>query len=458
MLMLRWMRQIAFVGLAAIMLAPAGASADLLQSTHYTLNPNIGANFGGSGGSADYALTDSGGEAAVGAGSSQSYMLGQGYQRQLPQSIELTVLPSGTYAYWPMDTGTGTIAYDMSTNSDDATLQNAPSWASGIVGNGITLNGSNQYAATANSLAGPSTFSIEIWFKTAPSYSSGGYIMGFGDAQTGSSSNLDRLIYLRSDGKITFGVKPSSIKSVTTTSAYNDGSWHHLVGTLGSNGLLLYVDNLLQGSDPTTTTAGSYSGYWRMGFDNLSAWPTAPSSNYFGGTVDEARVYARQITAKEVANDYTAGENALNNAFTLPDVTPGTSQTYAADCVVRTNAPSYTLSIQEPSPLTHTDLTTTFPAISGSIASPIAWVEGTTKGFGFTVTAGHDVEGSWGTNPNYNYAAVPSSATVFHTRPGDSPPDGAAETTTVQYRADASPSQKEGTYSTTIIYTATLKP
>lgn len=457
--MLRLWRKICFVLLMGGLVLPAGASADLLLSSHFRLDPNVGANFGGTGGSTHYGLTDSGGEAVVGAGASQSYKLGQGYVRQLPQSIELTVLPSGTYAYWPMDTGTGTAAYDMSTNSDDGTLQASPSWAGGIVGNGISLNGSSQYITTAKSISGPSTFSTEIWFKTAPGYGNGGELMGFGDSASGSSTNLDRIIYMRNDGKITFGVKPSSIKTVTSGSGYNDGSWHHVVGTLGSHGLLLYVDGLLEGSDPTTTTAGSYSGNWRMGFDNLTGWPSAPTSNYMAATIDEARVYSREISAKEVTNDFVAGQNALHNAFTLPDITPGISQSDSVDAVVRTNAPSYDLSMQAPTPLTHTDTTTVFPDISpGDITTPVAWTEGTTKGFGFTLTAGFGLDAKWGTGPNYKYAKVPSSDTVFHSRPGTSPSDGAPEITTIQYRADAAPVQKQGTYSTVIIYTATLKP
>lgn len=454
--MLNSARKIWLLALTAGLVIPVSASADLLQSSHFRLDPNVGASFGGTGSSAHYALADAGGEAVIGAGSSQSYKLSQGYVSKLPQSIELTVLTSGTYAYWPFDTGTGTQAYDMSTNADDATLVGAPGWATGIVGQSVTLNGTSQYAASSQQVAGPAAFTSEIWFKSTSS--SGGYLMGFGDASTGASTTLDRLIYMHDDGTITFGTKPSSIHSITTASSYNDGSWHHLAASLGSSGLLLYVDGIREGTDAATTTAGSYSGYWRMGYDNLSGWPSAPTSNYLAGSIDEARVYSRQLSDAEVTNDYVAGANALHNAFTLPNITPGQSQTASVDAIVRTNAPAYDLSMQAPTPLTHTDGTTTFPNISGSIASPIPWVEGTTKGFGFTLTGGYGLDAKWGSSPNYNFAAVPSGSAVFHSRPGTSMTDGVPEATTIQYRADAVATQKQGTYTTTIIYTATLKP
>jgi hypothetical protein len=295
---------------------------------------------------------------------------------------------------------------------------------------------------------------MEVWFSSTSS--SGGELMGFGDVQTGSSTNLDRVLYLTSAGKIVFGTKPSAFKTVTTSASYNDGSWHHVVASLGSRGLLLYVDGIRQGTDTTTTTAASFNGYWRLGADNLAAWPTAPASNFLAGTVDEARVFSRQLTDAEVGNDYVAGANALKGAFTLPNVTPGQSQTYAADAVVRTDAGGYDLYIQAPKPLTHTDGATTIPAILGTIASPSAWAEGTTKGLGFSVTAGTSVEAKWGTNPSYDYAALPAAATVYHSRTGL---NGAVpELTTIQYRADTGPSQKQGTYSTQVIYTATIRP
>lgn len=455
MLMLRVVRQFKQIAIVAAVLLPAVASADLLQSSHFRLDPNVASSFGGSGSSTSYKLTDTGGEAAVGAGSSQSYKLTSGYVASLPHSMQLSVLPNATYAYWPFDTGTGTQGYDVSMNSDNATLINAPTWASGIVGQAVTLNGSTQYAATANQVSGPSAFTVEIWFKSTST--SGGRLLGFGDAQSGASTSRDRHLYLDNAGHVIFGTKPAALyKTVTTTATYNDGSWHHVAGSLGADGLHLYIDGVNRGTDATVTTAGSYSGYWRLGYDDLTGWPSAPTSNYLAATIDEARVLTRQLSDTEVTNDYTAGANALHGAFTLPNVSPGISQTYSADAVVRTDAGGYDLYIQAPTLLKHTDNVTTIPMATATIGTPATWTEGTTKGLGFTLTAGTSLEGKWGTNPTYAYAGIPNTATVYHSRTGLN--GGIPELTTLQFRADTAPSQKSGTYSTTIIYTATVRP
>ena len=72
MLMLRIVRHIQQLMIAAVILLPAAASADLLESTNFRLDPNVASSFGGSGSSTSYKLTDTGGEAVVGAGSSIS--------------------------------------------------------------------------------------------------------------------------------------------------------------------------------------------------------------------------------------------------------------------------------------------------------------------------------------------------------------------------------------------------
>ena len=442
------------VWLAGALLLPAFASADLLRSPNFRLDPNVADTFGGASGSASYKLIDAGGEGIAGAGSSTSYMLTQGYTSQLTNALSLVVLPNATYAYWPFDTNTGTVAYDVSMNSDNGTLNAAPTWTPGIVGSGLLLNGSTQYVSTSNVISNPTAFTLEVWFKSTSN--AGGQLIGFGDAQTGSSTNLDRVIYLNNAGKIVYGTKPSAFKTVTTAASYNDGSWHHVAASLGSGGLLLYVDGLRQGTDTTTTTAANFNGYWRLGFDNLSAWPTAPTSNFVGATIDEARIYTRALSDTEIQNDYTVGANALKGAFTLPNITPGQSQVYSADAVVRTDAGGYDLYIQAPRPLTHTDTTTIIAGIAGTITSPGAWTEGVTKGLGFSVSAGTQVEAKWGTNPNYNFASLPSTATLYHSRTGLN--GVIPELTTVRFRADTTPSQKQGTYSASIVYTATARP
>ena len=57
-------------------------------------------------------------------------------------------------------------------------------------------------------------------------------------------------------------------------------------------------------ADPSTTSAQNFSGYWRVGGDNLNGWTNQPSSNLFAGTIDEVAVYPTALTPAQVAQHY----------------------------------------------------------------------------------------------------------------------------------------------------------
>jgi chitodextrinase len=98
-------------------------------------------------------------------------------------------------------------------------------------------------------------------------------------------------VYLQNDGKVVFGSYPGSTQVATSTAAYNDGQWHHVVATQSSaGGMKLYVDGRLVGENAATTPQ-NYNGYWRVGGDNLNSWPGIPASQYVTAKIDEVAVY-----------------------------------------------------------------------------------------------------------------------------------------------------------------------
>lgn len=177
--------------------------------------------------------------------------------------------------------------------------------AAGAVG----LNGSSGQVVRSSTAttAGSSTFTVEAWFRTT---TGGGKIVGFGNQRTTSSTSYDRHLFLTNDGAVVFGVRQSTAREVVSPATYLDGRWHHVVGTFGAasptNGMRLYVDGVLVASRTDVTTAQAYAGYWRIGFDNLADWPSAPGNYYFTGDLDEVAVYPTALTATRVAAHYNA--------------------------------------------------------------------------------------------------------------------------------------------------------
>ncbi|MCA4134329.1 LamG-like jellyroll fold domain-containing protein [Arthrobacter sp. M4] len=162
------------------------------------------------------------------------------------------------------------------------------------------------YASTQTPIAGPNIFTVEAWFKTTTTL--GGKIVGFGGSSSGNSDVFDRHLYMDNSGRVFFGTNGPLLATLNSGAAFNDGNWHQATGQLGPGGMKLYVDGQLvaQRADATYGEARSL-GYWRIGGDTLSGWPSQPSSHYFAGTIDDVAIYPTVLAPETVAAHYQFG-------------------------------------------------------------------------------------------------------------------------------------------------------
>jgi PKD repeat protein len=225
------------------------------------------------------------------------------------------VLDDHAANYWRLGENSGTAVTDWAgfnpATASSGVVRGAAGAIVGDSNNASSFNGSTTGLVAANSSEmGANTFSVEAWFKT--STTTGGKIVGFGGSASGSSSSYDRHVYMSNNGQLNFGVYPGSARVLTTTKSYNDNQWHHVVGTLGSGGMMLYVDGLKTAVRTDTTSAQAYLGYWRIGGDNLSSWPNRPTSNYFNGDIDDVAIYPSVLTGPQIRDHYVdSGRNLL---------------------------------------------------------------------------------------------------------------------------------------------------
>lgn len=218
------------------------------------------------------------------------------------------------YLFWKLDETSGSTAADSSGNGRTGTFVNGGSSSSstactgtGGAGRSVLLNGSNQYIATTSTTAikGSDTFTVETWIKT--STNRGGRLVGFGSSRTGASTTADRHLYLTNSGAVVFGVIDGSVKrTVASGSGLNDGSWHLVAATLSSSGMRLYVDGELAASNGDVDSAAATTGYWRVGYDRLAGWASAPQSDYFSGQVDNVVVYNTALSPGQLAAHFDA--------------------------------------------------------------------------------------------------------------------------------------------------------
>ena len=286
-------------------------------------------------------FTDTG----LAAGSTQSYRVSASdpagttvYSNILPVTVSnaapspyaSAVLNDGASLYWRLGTPTGTVESDWA-GANDGTIGSAvtPSSSSAISGDSTgsaTVTGSaNSHLYTAASVPTTSAYSMELWFKTTTT--SGGKLAGYGNVATGDSSNYDRHIYMTNAGKIVYGNYDGGTEIIQSSSSYNNGAWHHVVGTQSSSGMALYVDGNLIGTQ-AATTAQAYSGFWRLGGDNLNGWPSQPSSENFAGQLDEFAVYPTALTATQAATHYALGHGQVAPTAAFTDTITNQTATF----------------------------------------------------------------------------------------------------------------------------------
>lgn len=167
----------------------------------------------------------------------------------------------------------------------------------------VTLDGSNGWVSTATQVTNPTTYSTGIWFRTTTT--SGGFLTGLVAAQTGGGSQMDRITWMDTSGRLVFGTYPGAVRTLTTQGQYNDGRWHQVIVTQSAAGKRIYVDGVLDGSDGETG-AENFAGYWRIGYGAFSGNWGSGTGNYFAGSVAGAAFYGTALTASDAAAEYAA--------------------------------------------------------------------------------------------------------------------------------------------------------
>ncbi|CAN5234251.1 hypothetical protein BH11ACT2_BH11ACT2_06210 [soil metagenome] len=213
------------------------------------------------------------------------------------------------YFFYAFNEASGSTAVDSSGNSRSATLTAGATRTAGSCATNaspvLTLDGSTGQVTTATAVSAPKIFTIATWFRTNSTV--GAKLIGFGNSQSGTSTQYDRHLYLTSAGRLIFGVYNTSAITVTSPASYNNNAWHLATATLSTAGMMLYVDGLRVVSSTAATTAESDTGYWRIGYDNLSGWPSTPTDAHFAGDLDNVAVYTTALTATQISALYAAG-------------------------------------------------------------------------------------------------------------------------------------------------------
>lgn len=206
-------------------------------------------------------------------------------------SITLNLDANDTASY----SGTGSAWTDLSGNSNNATLINSPYWDNGPPGY-FNFNGVNQYATAAGANIIPqSAYTKMVWFKintfsadnNLVSSDNGGHFMYFNQTNT---------LYAGHSNVLPYNAFGSSMTFATDT-------WYCAVVTFSvANGIKLYVNGVLDASDPSFQTPHNQNGNTNIACFGIGG-------NLLNGKIGRILCYGRELTSGEVLQNFNATRN-----------------------------------------------------------------------------------------------------------------------------------------------------
>ncbi|BDZ42735.1 hypothetical protein GCM10025865_20340 [Paraoerskovia sediminicola] len=141
--------------------------------------------------------------------------------------------------FWRLDDSSATTAADASPYGVTGTYDGRVTTGSdGALEDGTAVSFSPQNASNGGVIGSdlqftnPRDYSLELWFNSTTT--DGGKLIGLGNNKTSLSSNYDRHVFLRDDGRLVFGTWTGQQNLATSDASFNDGAWHHVVATQSS--------------------------------------------------------------------------------------------------------------------------------------------------------------------------------------------------------------------------------
>jgi hypothetical protein len=218
----------------------------------------------------------------------------------------------GAARYYPLQDTTGSVAFNQGSEgtASDGSLEGNPLLGSSGVscsdgGKSVTLDGTSQYLTTPQSVVADGV-TVAGWFRLTAQQ--GGLLIGFGNAATGASTALNRAIYVTSAGVVVFWTSNGSyLWTDSSDPQVFDQKWHFIAETYSSSGVSVQLDGDDYASFPGFGAPAGATGYWRVGYDDISALPSAPSTGYLAAQIAHIGIYGRVLTKDELRALWATG-------------------------------------------------------------------------------------------------------------------------------------------------------
>jgi len=187
--------------------------------------------------------------------------------------------------HWKFDEGSGTVAYDVSGNGNDGTINGSPNWVPGVGGSALEFDGSNDYVGTGKRLLdNMSEFTIACWVAAGNPGSSRIGLVGQND--------LIEMGFMSGNAEMWTAVTGTT----TTAWTFENYTWHHITITGDATSTKVYLDGELKATGGGTSNYGTST--YNVNIGGGGVWDG--SGNWFLGQIDDVRIYNHALSQIEI--------------------------------------------------------------------------------------------------------------------------------------------------------------
>ncbi len=185
-------------------------------------------------------------------------------------------------------------AEDSSGNNQTAVLNGTVSYAEGVTGQALMLDGSSGYASLPEGIVSTlNDFTISAWIN-AKSADTWTRVFDFG---TGTDKYMFLTLNAGSSPRFAITTDGNGHEQIIDgTSAFPTGTWHHVAVTLSGTTGTLYIDGSPAASNTNMTLTPASLGSTNQNYIGKSQWPDP----YLNGLVDDFRIYSRALRPSEL--------------------------------------------------------------------------------------------------------------------------------------------------------------
>ena len=210
---------------------------------------------------------------------------------------------TGLVAHWPMNTVGATTADVVGGHT--FTGVNGPTAGAGFLGGGVDLDGSDDHLTAADAAAlnfGTGSFTVAMFIRPASTAAvrlinkwdgpgQQGWLMDIHSSASGGAA-LDTLRFRLDDN--------TTSVDYLATGAIGSGAWRHVAGVVdrAANRVRLYLNGAPITTPTTAIPAGTLSNTFQLGLGSIPS--AAAAGKYYGGEIDDVRLYSRALTAADI--------------------------------------------------------------------------------------------------------------------------------------------------------------